>query len=69
MSDEPSREHPPPFREYLPSFPGWEKDLDIHLQTHTHSRLRQVRTQHWDREVSKRYGEGFLEEMGPKLRS
>lgn len=43
----------------LPSFSGWKRRPD------THTPLRQVRTQDWDREVSKMVEEGFLGEVGP----
>lgn len=53
VSVKPSWDRPPP-SEFLTSFPGWKRG--------------QVRTQDRDREVSKGFGEGFLEEVGPTLR-
>lgn len=63
VSVEPSRDMPRPFRELLPSCPGWKRGIDTHLP------LVQVRSQDQNREVSKEAGEGFLEEVGHELTS
>ena len=63
VSVEPSRDTPCPFRELLPSYPGWKRELDTHIP------LVQVRSQGWNREVSKEVGEGFLDEVGHELTS